>query len=53
MAMELSSKKSTPLWARLISPGMGKVPPPTKATAFYSKYGARKVTEKWSFYTLK
>ena len=28
-----SSRKSTPLWARLISPGCGLVLPPTKATA--------------------
>ena len=27
-----SSRKRTPLWAREISPGMGFVPPPTRAT---------------------
>src|SRR5687768_2576987 len=27
-----SSRKRTPLWARVISPGRGKAPPPTRAT---------------------
>ena len=31
-----SSKKSTPLWAKEISPGWGKLPPPTKATSLIS-----------------
>jgi len=28
-----SSRKSIPLWARLISPGVGVVPPPTSAAS--------------------
>ena len=34
--------KSTPLWARLISPGMGKVPPPHRATGEMVWCGLRK-----------
>ena len=29
----ISSRKRTPLWARLTSPGRGSAPPPTRATA--------------------
>lgn len=37
-----SSRKSTPLWAREISPGRGLVPPPTRATSEMLWWGARK-----------
>ena len=35
-----SSRNSTPPWARLISPGLGGEPPPTKATALAVWCGA-------------
>lgn len=37
-----SSRKSKPLWARLISPGWGLVPPPTIATCEIVWWGLRK-----------
>ena len=37
-----SSRKRTPLWARLISPGCGLVPPPTSATCEMVWCGDRK-----------
>jgi len=37
-----SSKKSTPLWASEISPGMGFEPPPTSATSLIVWCGERK-----------